>query len=877
MHNIIRIMTIVAAFMAIGCSRYEAETIPVIEDTNTMVFHVSANDDDNTKTILQQDGAVFWDKKDTIHVFSGKENGIFVSTNENPSAYADFVGEMSADIEIDGTNEFYGLYPYSKFGNTLIVNEENTYITTIIPNLQNAVDGSYDGKAFISVAKTLDENLSFKNVCGGLRFSVVADDIKEVLFLTKGVDIAGQVNIYMDNEEPEIEFKTYKQQSIALIAPDGGTFKPGEWYYIVAAPAVLEKGFKLVLYSADKAYEYDHTGKVEIKRAVFGEIEKADEKAVAKKLTNVFAGTAKEDFKIHYESGGTTQILTVKVGGADGSFSMELPVASRYYFSESMRDVNKSLLTVEKFPNCASSYYTTFCNCAALKEVSGLDVSGVTDFSGMFQDCQSLTSVSDLDVSSGIRFWSMFFGCSSLKEIPDLNVSSGMIFTSMFGECIALERIPKLDVSQGTDFSGMFTYCKSLKEIPTLDLSSGIQFNSMFSGCTSLITIPKMDFSNGVTFQKIFSGCSSLTHIPELNMSSGTDFSSMFYGGSSIKNINSIDVSSGTSYAMMFYGCSSLVSVSGLDVSSGTDFSSMFYKCTSLKNVPDMDVSSGTNFKNMFYKCSVLEEIPQLDVSSGTETAYVAMFRDCASLKSLPKLEVSGGTDFSSMFRGCASIKSIPAIDVSSGKKFISTFEGCSSLENIPELDLSSGTVFTNMFMNCPLLKEVQLLNASKGTSFAHMFDGCTSLLEMPELNLSQGKEFNYMFKGCASLDEIPALDLSTGTAFRGMFSGCSILGKVGQLKFNKDKQVQIIAEMFKQCSKLVSLSGLSELGIDGSNSLSTLDFSDTDLDAESLSRLASTLKEGINNPNIILGPVLLSRISSDARQSLESKGYIVQ
>lgn len=868
------ILYLVSIVLLNACNDRHDLDIPY-DNCQTMIFHANVPNND-TKTSIQDDYSIFWNKDDSINIFCGMENrGTFVATTKETSEYTDFIGKMQTPVEIDGNNEFWAIYPYKKIGNRYFDDEGKKYISTQIPNIQYAIEDSYDKHSFLSIAKSKSDILFFKNICGGFRFSVESENIKSATFISNGEEIAGKCNIYFDSENPIVKFEDPVQsasQSITLVAPGNEFFKSGHWYYISAAPAILEKGFIIRLYTENDVYEYKHPNKVEIKRSIFGEVSAIDTKAVKLDISTRFSGTASENFYINYDKDGVAEKLYIEINN-NGEFDTTLPIANRYYFNKNLYERNQTLLTVNDFPNCASSYSMTFFNCVSLEKVSGIDLSNANELIGTFQGCRNLNSISgNFETIKCIDFSAMFYGCSSLTEIPEINSSSGTKFASMFGNCHNVRKIPHIDLSNGIDFSGMFQNCILITEIPEFNLSQGKFFTNMFVGCNALTTIPNLDVSNGIDFSGMFYGCKSLTEIPLLDMSSGLNFNNTFRDCSSLSALPSLDVSSGESFSQTFSGCSSLVKIPLLNLSKSNNFTGLFSKCSSLTEIPELDFSSGTNFMNLFQHCSSLRNIPDIDVSKGTE--FTGMFEGCSALEAIPYLNLSNGTNFSRMFKGCSSITTIPSLDFSSGIRFHNMFSDCTSLINIPDdLDFSSGEKMPGLFSGCTSLVEIPELDFSNCDSFSEFFKNCSSINHIPNLYTSKSDSFYQMFYGCTSIETIPDMDVSKANNFRGMFANCTSLNEIGELTFSSDKNITLIDDIFKNCSSLKNLKGFINLGIDGSVSTSSLNLSETNLSEESLTKFANDIRNGINNPIIIFGN-LWSRLTPEAKEKLEGKGY---
>ena len=110
-----------------------------------------------------------------------------------------------------------------------------------------------------------------------------------------------------------------------------------------------------------------------------------------------------------------------------------------------------------------------FFSCEGLKsvgDISGWNVSNVTDMAYMFCDCYYLNQdISDWDVSSVTNMALMFCNCEYFNQnISNWNVSSVKDMTSMFCHCKRFNQdISKWNVSSVTDTDDIFYDC-SIKD-----------------------------------------------------------------------------------------------------------------------------------------------------------------------------------------------------------------------------------------------------------------------------------------------------------------------------------------------------------------------------------------------------------------------------
>ena len=146
------------------------------------------------------------------------------------------------------------------------------------------------------------------------------------------------------------------------------------------------------------------------------------------------------------------------------------------------------------------SHIRSFCNDTGNKgifdntffkyiDISGWDVSNVTNMSCMFLGCEGLKSVGDIskwDVSSVTNMCSMFCDCYSLnQDLSDWDVSSVTNMARMFFDCESFNQdISCWDVSNVTNMGFMFCNCESFnQDISCWDVSNVTYAINMFEKC----------------------------------------------------------------------------------------------------------------------------------------------------------------------------------------------------------------------------------------------------------------------------------------------------------------------------------------------------------------------------------------------------------
>lgn len=258
-------MLIPVVALALGCTRELDTQIIAVEGDITLY---ATSGEPGTKTVLQQDGSIFWSPGDRISVFYGDKSGMFESTNTTEAAAAEFRGSLE-NFTLDGTTEFVAAYPYSPdngySGNSLILS---------LPTYQMAEKKTFVRGVFLSVAKSKDYNLHFYNVCGGVKFTLNRGDITKVVFRgNNGEILSGRLAVEFSSDgSPIITDVTEGINSVTLIAPSKRTLDPKCPYYLVMIPQALTKGYTMELYTDTDVPVETITSEspVTIRRSVWG-------------------------------------------------------------------------------------------------------------------------------------------------------------------------------------------------------------------------------------------------------------------------------------------------------------------------------------------------------------------------------------------------------------------------------------------------------------------------------------------------------------------------------------------------------------------------------------------------------------------------------
>ena len=305
------------------------------EDNGQVVIQATLADGQDTKTVLNGDGSVFWQPGDEIAVFFNSVKVPFTAYNNVNAASALFVGNSyittghneNSNGEVGNDYSYWGLYPYHDvkyleyayssnplyplfshylenyiyfWRKSFSENYERYYdsgdyleewlfspgacdgnrISTRLFYWQQGVANTFERDLNIAVAKSNDyKELSFYNVLGGVRFSVNADNITRVTFRgNNGEALAGDGLVIGMNAEgrPEVTEIQHPEKTITVSLAEDKPFVPGVWYYALMVPTQLAQGYTMELYTATSKAVKTVTSPMEVKRSVFGSLAAVD-------------------------------------------------------------------------------------------------------------------------------------------------------------------------------------------------------------------------------------------------------------------------------------------------------------------------------------------------------------------------------------------------------------------------------------------------------------------------------------------------------------------------------------------------------------------------------------------------------------------------
>ena len=552
-----------------SCSRNEVED-PDAGGVHVTIHAYQEGAIDTRTTLVDGGTQVYWEPSDEIKVFFRGSGSRFISQNTQDATVTDFTGTLNVVVGLNegasGSNTLWGLYPYRADATS-----DGASVTTTLPAEQAGRAGSFAKGTNITLAQSTSFDLAFYNVCGGIRFSLTQEGVKEVVFEGQNNEsIAGKVKIAFADGVPTIQEVVEGQKTITLSAPNGGTFETGKWYYIVALSGTLSNGFKMTFNKDSQYATLKSSGSKTIKRGIFGSLADADEDLIYKD-----------------KEGGDTP-------NPDDVIQFEDPVAK--YACVDKFDINKD------------------------GEVSYEEAAAVTSLSGLFTDWNTVTSFEEIRYFTLVTSTQNVF--NGLTKLTHITIPNNITTLGTFSGCTALETVV-LPATLNALPNNCFDGCSSLK---TVTLPTGITSipNYAFRNCTALETLSVPSTTKSVG-QYAFSGCIVLTGI-DLPLGLQTIGN---YAFQNCQAISSIDFpASLTSIGQYAYsGCISLTSIAIED--SATVGAYAFKSCSAMTAARiGTNVSLGSS---AFSNCTALTSVI---MSHGVSVGQSA-FSGCTSLISV--------------------------------------------------------------------------------------------------------------------------------------------------------------------------------------------------------------------------------------------------
>lgn len=431
-------------------------------------------------------------------------------------------------------------------------------------------------------------------------------------------------------------------------------------------------------------------------------------------------------------------------------------------------------------------------------DLKGLDVSGVTDMSGLFSNLTNLQSVdltgwntknvanlkdmfanddeladvrglNDLDLTSAVDLSGMFGGDSKLTSFDFSNVKTSPSLVNMAGMFRGVGAqdidLSNFDTQNVTNMGSLFMQATNLNQVTGLSADKTAKvtnMSNMFAG-TALTNFDLNNLSGAGAqdLSGMFSSMPALTSLDHLaqfgqrnlnnDVNQVTNLSNFVNGDSALANL---DLSGFTNTANLtdLSGAFSGIGVTNLDVS-----------MLNTSNVESMADMLSNNQKLISVKLGKLDARNVENMSAFLADDPKLVNIDLSGMQTSSKL-----TDLSSMFMHDSSVTTLTGLNnlnTSNVYSFNSMFSGLKNLKTLDGLssfDTGKATDMGSMFSGMSALNNLNLsnFNTSNVTDMSDMFNGASSLnnLDLSNFNTQKAKTFADLF---SSMDSLSGLNLS--------------------------------------------------------------------------------------------------------------------
>ncbi len=235
----------------VSCQKQEA----YISDTGYLYAQIE--DQPSTRTVMDDNNNILWSEGDKIIAFMktslGLEYEVASSSVDKPSARFEKVDNtddgLNAGTEL---NHNVAYYPYSETVDCM-KSGDNYVLDVILPAEQAYAQNSFGNGSMHMVAVSEDNNITFRNVCGGIRLQLKGVmTVASIRLEGKNSELlsgAATITAYTDGSKPSITMASDASTSVTLNCGSGVQLNESTaTEFIIALPPVLfSKGFTVTI------------------------------------------------------------------------------------------------------------------------------------------------------------------------------------------------------------------------------------------------------------------------------------------------------------------------------------------------------------------------------------------------------------------------------------------------------------------------------------------------------------------------------------------------------------------------------------------------------------------------------------------------------
>ena len=590
------------ALTTASCSQDDFDSTEATSEKLVEMSFIAGSSQPVTRTVLGSDGAtVTWQTNDQIGIgyYSAPGNKSLPFKTSSTGSNVIFWGQAA-----DQQNPYFMMYPYQEDAKILQKNNVTAEYQYTFPKNQQAIAGTFDPKANVSVGIIPQRGKPFiaYNVGGLLRFTIKGtSDVKQVKLLAVGQEnLAGTINSTItfanDGKISAAQNKFTAASPVVNLKAESGTLEENKSYYIALPEQKLSQGLTLVFIMQDgKAILKKVKQEINIQRAKvydLGEMTLDASKAKAFILKNQ----------------GLIEAVGAKVSGgltttADGHLDI--------YAADNLE---KILSFKGILPIANNDKLTSFDELQYYRNVTGLNLSGNQNLAGNLdlskykQLTEDVTITGSPNVSkvdlTGLDVQNIdIHSMNGMKEVimkDNNNLKSAKLYSNGKLENVDASNLPELR-TLWTQGSG------SLKTINTANTPNLKELNASSDGNLTGIT-GLQDNVELTTFTAPY------TKLTKLNFSNAPKLRSVNLVSSSVTEIKGLSAAGANLESLQL----AFTHVASLDISNNPNLTSI--DLYSVKELTALDVTHNPKLTSLRIPFT---SISSLDVSNNTKLTYL--------------------------------------------------------------------------------------------------------------------------------------------------------------------------------------------------------------------------------------------------------------
>ena len=590
------------ALTTASCSQDDFDSTEATSEKLVEMSFIAGSSQPVTRTVLGSDGAtVTWQANDKIGIGFGNQPKNYPFTTPTAGSDVRFWGNAQ-----NQPNPYFMMYPYQQDAKISANNNTQATYEYNFPKEQNAIAGTFDPKANVSVGIIPQRGKPFiaYNVGGLLRFTIKGtSNVKQVKLLSIGQEnLAGNlkstITFANDGKISAAQNQFSSASPVVNFKAESGTLEENKAYYIALPEQKLSQGLTLVFIMQDgKAILKKVKQEINIQRAKvydLGEMTLDPSKAKAFILKNQ----------------GLIEAVAAKVVGgltttADGHLDI--------YAADNLE---KILSFKGILPIANNDKLTSFDELQYYRNVTGLNLSGNQNLAGNLdlskykQLTEDVTITGSPNVSkvdlTGLDVQNIdIHSMNGMKEVimkDNNNLKSAKLYSNGKLENVDASNLPELR-TLWTQGSG------SLKTINTANTPNLKELNASSDGNLTGIT-GLQDNVELTTFTAPY------TKLTKLNFSNAPKLRSVNLVSSSVTEIKGLSAAGANLQELQL----SQSHVGSLDISNNPNLTKL-----DLYYVTEMSALDVTHNPNLTYLRTTFLPLTTLDLSNNTKLVELSI------------------------------------------------------------------------------------------------------------------------------------------------------------------------------------------------------------------------------------------------------------